>query len=195
MCRIWQTQIIRQHSFIEISLSYRELEQKMEQIKKELSVGTIITDGQYILGCRPYGRKDKEHSYDLPKGHWEEGETYVETAVRECKEETDFDLWPDHLVDLGKYEYIPTKDLYIFLVALDLMPELKTLKCTTFFEMDGKKVPEVISYKLIPITELQWFFKSLEPIVKEALEIFDSNIEEDEEAIVALLEPEPEAPV
>jgi len=158
----------------------------MEQIKKELSVGTIITDGQYILGCRPYGRKDKEHSYDLPKGHWEDGETYLETAVRECKEETNFDLWPDHLVDLGKYEYIPTKDLYIFLVALDFMPELSTLKCTTYFEMDGKKVPEVVSYKLIPITELQWFFKSLEPIVKKALETFDSNIEEDAEAIVAL---------
>jgi 8-oxo-dGTP pyrophosphatase MutT (NUDIX family) len=162
------------------------MEQKMEQIKKELSVGTIITDGQYILGCRPYGRKDEKHSYDLPKGHWEDGETYVETAVRECKEETGFDLWPDHLIDLGKYEYIPTKDLYIFLVALDFMPELKSLKCTTYFEMDGKKVPEVVSYKLIPITELQWFFKSLEPIVEKALEVFDSNIEEDEEAIVAL---------
>ena len=58
----------------------------MDKIKKELSIGTIITDGQSILGCRPYGRKDKEHSYDLPKGRREESETYIETAVRECKD-------------------------------------------------------------------------------------------------------------
>ena len=57
-----------------------------KRIKKELSIGTIITDGQFILGCRPFGRKDQEHCYDLPKGHWEEGETYLETAVREYKE-------------------------------------------------------------------------------------------------------------
>jgi len=160
----------------------------MDKIEKELSIGTIITDGNYILGCRPYGRKDKEHSYDLPKGHWEDGETYIETAVRECKEETFFDLWPDHLVDLGKYEYIPTKDLYLFLVALDFMPDLSTLKCPSTFEVDGKKVPEVVGYKLIPITELQWFFKSMEPVVKKALENFDSRIEEDPEAQVALPE-------
>ena len=161
-------------------------------IEKELSIGTIITDGQYILACRPYGRKDKEHSYDLPKGHWEEGETYIETAIRECKEETGFDLWPDHLVDLGKYEYIPTKDLYLFLVALDFMPEHSTLKCTTYFDVDGKKVPEVVSYKNVPVTELQWFFKSMEPVIKAALENFDARIEEDEEATVALPEKTPE---
>jgi len=158
----------------------------MDPIKKELSIGTIITDGTYILGCLPSGKKDGRHSYDLPKGHWEKGETYIETAVRECKEETGFELWPDHLVDLGRYEYIPTKDLYIFLIALDFMPDLSTLTCTTYFDLKGKKVPEVSAYKLIPITELDWFFKSLEPVVDAALNNFDSHIEEDEKAIVAL---------
>lgn len=161
-------------------------------IEKELSIGTIITDGTSILGCRPYGRRETPHSFDLPKGHWEEGETYIETAVRECKEETGFDLWPDHMVDLGKWEYIPTKDLYLFLVALDFMPEHSTLKCTTYFDVDGKKVPEVVSYKNIPITELQWFFKSMEPVIKAALENFDARIEEDEKAIVALPEKDSE---
>ena len=160
----------------------------MDKIEKELSIGTIITDGQFILGCRPFGRKDKEHSYDLPKGHWEEGETYIETAVRECKEETSFDLWPDHLVDLGRYEYIPTKDLYLFLVALDFMPGHSTLSCPSTFEKDGKQVPEVVAYKNIPITELNWFFRSMEPVIAAALENFDSRIEEDKDAIVALPE-------
>lgn len=159
-----------------------------KRIKKELSIGTIITDGQYILGCRPYGRKESAHSFDIPKGHWEEGETYLETAVRECKEETNFDLWPDRLADLGKYEYIPTKDLYIFLVSLDFLPDHATLSCPSRFEVDGKKVPEVIGYKNIPITELGWFFRSLEPVVKAALENFDKRIIEDKNAIVALPE-------
>ena len=160
----------------------------MDKIEKELSIGTIITDGQYILACRPYGRKDKEHSFDLPKGRWEEGETYIERAVRECKEETGFDLWPDHLIALGRFEYIPTKDLYLFLVALDFMPEHSTLKCPSKFEVDGKQVPEVIGYKNVPITELHWFFRSMEPVIKAALENFDKRIEEDPEAQVALPE-------
>jgi 8-oxo-dGTP pyrophosphatase MutT (NUDIX family) len=158
----------------------------MDKIEKELSIGTIITDGQYILGCLPYGREDRSHSYDLPKGHWEEGETYIETAIRECKEETGFDLWPDHMVDLGKYEYIPTKDLYLFFVAVDFMPAHSTLECTTDFTIDKKKVPEVIAYKNIPITELHWFFRSMEPVVKAALENFDARVEEDPKATAAL---------
>lgn len=159
----------------------------MDSIKKELSIGTIITDGNYILGCRPFGRQDKYHSYDLPKGHWEDGETYIETAIRECKEETNFDIFPKYLIDLGKYEYLPSKDLYLFLLSLDFLPDLSTLKCTTYFDIDDKKVPEIIAYKPIPITELHWFFKSLEPVVRTALESFDSKIEEDPDIIVPFL--------
>ena len=60
------------------------------QLEKELSVGTIITDGEYVLGCLPYGRMDAKGNYDLPKGHWEENEEIIDTAIRECQEETGY---------------------------------------------------------------------------------------------------------
>lgn len=147
-------------------------------IEKELSAGIIITDGQVILGCRPFSRRDTKHNYDIPKGHWEEGESIKETAIRETKEETGFDIiWPESLVDLGRFDYIPTKDLHLFLYALDFLPEIRNLNCTTYFDWEGGKVPEVTGYKFIPVTELDWFFRSLEKVIGQALERFDNNVE------------------
>ena len=36
--------------------------------------------------------KSKKNVYGFPKGHWEEGETLEQTAVRETKEETGLDI-------------------------------------------------------------------------------------------------------
>lgn len=52
--------------------------------------------------------------WDLPKGHVEDGETFLEGALRECKEETgldykyDLDVFPHHFVS------IPSKKLLRF---------------------------------------------------------------------------------
>lgn len=150
-----------------------------EPIVKELSAGIIITDGQNIIGCRPFARRDSRHNYDLPKGHWEEGEDIKDTAIRETVEETGFQIkWPESLVDLGRFDYIPTKDLHLFLYALDFLPELRDLKCTTYFELQGTQVPEVAGYKLIPVEDLSWFFRSLEPVIAKALANFESRVVE-----------------
>ena len=52
--------------------------------------------------------------WDLPKGHVEEGETFLEGALRECREETGL----DHKYDLEVFPYhfvnVPSKKLLRF---------------------------------------------------------------------------------
>lgn len=143
---------------------------------KELSAGVIITDGLTILGCRPFGKQNLKHCYDLPKGHVEEGEDFKAAAIRETEEETGYIIHnPEALIDLGRFPYIPTKDLYLYLYAVDSLPDTRSLKCTTYWDTAGGfQVPEVAGYKLIPIEELDWFFKSLSPVVEQALNKFET---------------------
>ncbi|MGZ7196733.1 NUDIX hydrolase, partial [Streptococcus pyogenes] len=53
--------------------------------------------------------------WDIPKGHIEEGETPIEAAIRECREETGFvDYDQSLLVDLGRHDYASNKDIHLF---------------------------------------------------------------------------------
>ena len=56
-------------------------------MKKEKSCGAfIIRDGKVLL------QKENKGHWGMPKGHVEDGETEVETAIREVKEETNLDI-------------------------------------------------------------------------------------------------------
>ena len=57
-------------------------------MRKEKSCGCIIIDNNMVLIIF---RKDKNF-WEFPKGHVEEGETEVETALREVKEEVGLDV-------------------------------------------------------------------------------------------------------
>ena len=63
---------------------------------KELSCGFIIINRKnpkQILACQPNGRRpNTPGNYDIPKGHRENGETTLEAAIRELKEETGFTI-------------------------------------------------------------------------------------------------------
>ena len=60
---------------------------KVKVMKKEKSCGTIcINDGKVLV------IKQKQGFYGFPKGHVELGETEIETAIRETKEETNIDV-------------------------------------------------------------------------------------------------------
>lgn len=59
-------------------------------MKKEKSCGTIcINNGKVLI------IKQMQGFYGFPKGHVEIGETEVETAIRETKEETNIDVVVD----------------------------------------------------------------------------------------------------
>ena len=56
-------------------------------MKKEKSCGTIVVDNEKVLMIKHI----KGH-WDFPKGHVEEGESEIQTAMRETKEETNIDV-------------------------------------------------------------------------------------------------------
>ena len=56
-------------------------------MKYEKSCGAIVVDDGKVLLV-----KHNAGHWDFPKGHVEEGETEIETAIREVKEETNIDI-------------------------------------------------------------------------------------------------------
>ncbi|MBR3254647.1 MAG: NUDIX domain-containing protein [Clostridia bacterium] len=59
----------------------------MNNLKKEKSCGCIIIDGGKVLLVQ-----QTKGLWGFPKGHVEAGETEIETAIREVKEETNLDV-------------------------------------------------------------------------------------------------------
>ncbi len=109
----------------------------MSKKKKERSAGFIIvrkdSDGWKVLGLRVYGK------IDIPKGHVEPGETDIDGALRECKEEAGVSV---ALSDMqwGKTPKIlerPHKDVVIFLASTDQEPVILPNPETNRYEHDG----------------------------------------------------------
>lgn len=109
---------------------------------KSTSAGVIITDGINLLICHVTGTV----RWDLPKGGVDEGETDIEAAVRELREETSLIVEPTQLVPLGTFSYNKRKNLSLFLYKVDTMPDPQSLYCKSTFisskgytrmEMDG----------------------------------------------------------
>lgn len=85
----------------------------LEYLKIELSAMAVVVCGDKILATNEiiYGN----NVLSLPKGHKEEGETLVETAIRECFEETGVVLTENNLVkELPSFSYeffTPTNEM------------------------------------------------------------------------------------
>ena len=62
----------------------------MNSLKKEKACGCIIIENGQVLLIQ-----QTEGHWGFPKGHVEEGETELETAIREVKEETNLDVEVD----------------------------------------------------------------------------------------------------
>lgn len=127
----------------------------------------VDSDGN-ILGCHAYG-KPADSGYDFPKGLVDEGETDFEAACRELKEETGLTI--GHLrengllvlpqpVDCGVYKHNREKMIHLFVCPLKRIPT-EGLKCDSYFELYGKKFPEVDGYRVVPKSERSVFNKVL----------------------------------
>lgn len=119
---------------------------------KTISIGLILTNGEKLL----LGHASGQSHWDIPKGAPEEGESRLETCIRETKEETGLDLTLYILEDLGVWSYSPRKDLYLFWCKTDL-PSLLDLKCTSHYTRKGVVHPEFDRYAHVSIESLDRF--------------------------------------
>lgn len=119
---------------------------------KELSCGIIIlNECDEIL----MGHSTGNTFYDLPKGGMEEGETFLECALRECWEETGLDFSGFMMTELGLVKYTKKKDLHLYVIpVIKQAIDMESLVCTTNFLEGEREFPEFDGYRWVSIDEL-----------------------------------------
>lgn len=104
-------------------------------MKQEKSCGCIIiNDNKEVLLVH----HNKGH-WDFPKGHIEDGETEVQTAIREVKEETNIDVQVNE-----KYRY-----------TVEYSPKEDVMKEVVFFL--AKNINDEKNAQLEEVDEVKWF--------------------------------------
>lgn len=133
-------------------------------MKKEISCGILVKvgSGRYLLGHAA----GLDH-YDIFKGRMDKGETYFQTAIRECEEESGLIFTEDQLKFFGILEYIKKKDLGFFMARLEDI-EMSSLKCITFMKSG---LPEMDYYATFEFDEM------LTVVGKNLARIFTENRE------------------
>ena len=112
----------------------------------KITSALLLHNGVEFLAIHP------THSprWDIPKGEVDVGEEYIDTCVREVKEETGLDIPRDKIRYLGKYEYRKeTKDMVLFEYKVNILPDISKMKCVSYFERYGKTLMEVDDYMYI----------------------------------------------
>ena len=135
-------------------------------MKKEKSCGAVVYKFEnneiYILLLKHI----KGH-FSFPKGHVEENETEIQTAIREIKEETNLDV----LID-SNFRYINTyspkentiKDVIYFVATPknnDVLPQLSEIEKIEWIKSDGAY--DIITYlddKILLKEALKYILKS-----------------------------------
>ena len=108
---------------------------------KRLSCGVVIlTAERELLLCHVTG----QNHWDLPKGGIDPGETPLQAALRETREECGLNLAPDTLLDLGRLRYTSKKDLHLF-ATVQPRRELHQLRCESHYleRWSGRQLPEM----------------------------------------------------
>jgi putative (di)nucleoside polyphosphate hydrolase len=110
---------------------------------KRLSCGVVIVNSdRELLLCHVTG----QNHWDLPKGGIDAGETPLQAALRETREECGLRLTAEELADLGRFEYTTKKNLHLFGICMPRF-DLSNLRCESHYidrythrpmpEMDG----------------------------------------------------------
>ena len=130
--------------------------------KDRVAVLLFNKDNQVLLGVSPqkYKTKDNPHSWDIAgKGHIGVGDSVIESAKREVREETnlDIDLGDCNLIDIVSYQ---SGNMYVF--AVENIDKDSDIKCNAYFDMYGKKLPEIKEFFWATLEQAkQMLYKSL----------------------------------
>jgi 8-oxo-dGTP pyrophosphatase MutT (NUDIX family) len=84
-------------------------ERSEEGAERELSAGGVVVRGGQVLVIVPARRAaDGSHVLGLPKGHLDDGETSLQAAIREVREEAGVEA--EWVRDLGEVRYWYVRD-------------------------------------------------------------------------------------
>lgn len=103
----------------------------------------VINNNKQLLVVHPTNASWK--SWSIPKGLWEEGESYDETAIREVYEETNIALDIGELRFVGELKYPKrSKMLHAFYYQLETDGSEYDLKCESTFihKQTQEELPE-----------------------------------------------------
>lgn len=117
---------------------------------KELSAGIIFVRNEQIF----LAHATETPRWDIPKGHVEPDELPILTAIRECNEETGFDVKSSDLKDLGKFVYTPKKDLHLFLYTGSEFPDIDKCYCTSYFFKGSRMVYEMDCFNYFDFSDI-----------------------------------------
>ena len=95
--------------------------------------------------------------WDIPKGMQDPGESTLDAAMRELREEVGTGFAPGRFFDLGRFDYRPDKRLHLYLVRAGAeLVSLDHLACSSFFphHATGEATPEVDGYRWAARTEV-----------------------------------------
>jgi len=115
--------------------------------KIAVSCGTLVVDqDRRLLLCHVTGTA----KWDIPKGMQDPGETELEAAVRELREETGLAFASERFEELGRFDYRRDKALHLYKVEVgDTLPDLGHLVCRSYFphHVTGKPTPEMDGFR------------------------------------------------
>lgn len=112
----------------------------------KITCGTIVTDGKNIL----LGHSTGNMHWDIPKGMLDSGETVIQAAQRELFEETGIKAEIHNLIFLHQQKYTKEKEICLFLLKYDKLPDIKNIKCHSMVYPEGKEpFPELDRFEYI----------------------------------------------
>ena len=118
---------------------------------RRTTCGVLVMDADGLLLL---GQATGSPRWDIPKGMAEVGETWLDAATRELREETGLQADPAALRPLGVHRYLPAKDLALFIWRPPALPNPATLRCTSLVRgRDGRLIPELARFALLPWEE------------------------------------------
>jgi 8-oxo-dGTP pyrophosphatase MutT (NUDIX family) len=113
---------------------------------KTVSAGILVKcKDKYVIG-----HVTGNSHYDIFKGRTETGESLLQTAIRECKEESSLIFSGADMQYLGMNNYTPKKDLALFIARKDDVI-IEDLSCQLLMEND---LTEMDFYELVTFDEL-----------------------------------------
>ncbi len=135
---------------------------------KVISCGSIVVKDDKFLIAKPY----ENDTWNIPKGKMDGEENFYDSAIRETLEECNIDIRKGIIIrDLGQFKYLRDKDLYLYLVVIDIPVDIK---CNSFFvdERKGVEVPEMVDFKWIYLDDYKKYFStSLSNVFDEVIPI------------------------